>query len=284
MKKRKLLLGALILGVAALTACDNTNESTPTPTPEPTHEHTYATEWSKNETKHWHVSTCEHDLKKDEAEHTFDNGVETSTGKKYTCSVCGYEKIISYQVSETEWKEILNTTVNYSYEETITATFKEETNTSQIKVYLTENAVFADAVNDYKDIAVKENDKYYYYSFIYGRDGWTKQELTEEDYNSGRKVYAESLTYYLNEYSKFTYNTETKKYTLDTLDVSSIASNGSADVSAIFSNISIGFEDGKITSLTCTLTTSRPSSFYSSTAQIVYKNFGTTTIEIPNVD
>ena len=121
------------MGVAALTACDNTNEATPTPTPEPTHEHTYATEWSKNETKHWHAATCEHDLKKDEAEHTFDNGVEISTGKKYTCSVCGYEKIISYQVSETEWKEILNTTVNYSYEETITATFKEETNTANIK-------------------------------------------------------------------------------------------------------------------------------------------------------
>ncbi|MBR2929737.1 MAG: hypothetical protein IKC32_00775, partial [Clostridia bacterium] len=44
--------------------------------PNKPHEHTYATEWSKNDTHHWHAATCEHtDLKADEAEHAYVDGV-----------------------------------------------------------------------------------------------------------------------------------------------------------------------------------------------------------------
>ena len=67
--------------------------------------HTYGTEWKKDETGHWHDSTCDataptHDaMKGDFAAHTFDEGVETKPAdygvvgeKKFTCTVCGYEK------------------------------------------------------------------------------------------------------------------------------------------------------------------------------------------------
>ena len=67
--------------------------------------HTYGTEWTKDESGHWHDSTCDataptHDvMKKDFAAHTFDEGVETKPAdygvvgeKKFTCTVCGYEK------------------------------------------------------------------------------------------------------------------------------------------------------------------------------------------------
>ena len=67
--------------------------------------HTYGTEWTKDESGHWHDSTCgttapTHDaMKKDFAAHTFDDGVETKPAdygvvgeKKFTCTVCGYEK------------------------------------------------------------------------------------------------------------------------------------------------------------------------------------------------
>ncbi len=47
--------------------------------------HTYSSEWSHDETKHWHASTCGHDVRKDEAAHTFDNHI---------CTVCLYEKEI----------------------------------------------------------------------------------------------------------------------------------------------------------------------------------------------
>ena len=65
--------------------------------------HTYGTEWTKDESGHWHDSTCgttapTHDvMKKDFAAHTFDEGVETKPAdfgvvgeKKFTCTECGY--------------------------------------------------------------------------------------------------------------------------------------------------------------------------------------------------
>ena len=65
--------------------------------------HTYGTEWTKDESGHWHESTCgttapTHDaMKKDFAAHTFDDGVETKPAdygvvgeKKFTCTECGY--------------------------------------------------------------------------------------------------------------------------------------------------------------------------------------------------
>ena len=65
--------------------------------------HTYGEEWTKDESGHWHESTCgttapTHDaMKKDFAAHTFDEGVETKPAdfgvvgeKKFTCEECGY--------------------------------------------------------------------------------------------------------------------------------------------------------------------------------------------------
>lgn len=67
--------------------------------------HTYGTEWTKDESGHWHESTCgttapTHDaMKGDFAAHTFDDGVVTKPAdfgvvgeKKFTCTKCGYEK------------------------------------------------------------------------------------------------------------------------------------------------------------------------------------------------
>ena len=65
--------------------------------------HTYGEEWKKDETSHWHESTCDataptHDVMKgDFAAHTFDDGVVTKPAdygvvgeKKFTCTVCEY--------------------------------------------------------------------------------------------------------------------------------------------------------------------------------------------------
>ncbi|UKI21710.1 MAG: hypothetical protein L6V83_01655 [Christensenella sp.] len=56
--------------------------------------------WKHDATKHWHPATCAHtDLKKDEAEHTWNEGVITKPSdygvvgeKTFTCTVCGYKK------------------------------------------------------------------------------------------------------------------------------------------------------------------------------------------------
>ena len=65
--------------------------------------HTYGEEWTKDESGHWHDSTCDataptHDaIKGNFAAHTFDEGVETKPAdygvvgeKKFTCTVCEY--------------------------------------------------------------------------------------------------------------------------------------------------------------------------------------------------
>lgn len=64
-----------------------------------THTHTFAEEWTSDETKHWHASTCGHDVKKDEANHAWDDGVITTPAttttpgvKTYTCTVCDKTK------------------------------------------------------------------------------------------------------------------------------------------------------------------------------------------------
>ena len=82
--------------------------------------HTYGTEWKKDETGHWHESTCDataptHDaMKKDFAAHTFDDGIVTKPAdygvvgeKKFTCTVCGYEKTESIDALDAKDNEIV---------------------------------------------------------------------------------------------------------------------------------------------------------------------------------
>ena len=67
--------------------------------------HSYGAKWKKDASGHWHESTCDataptHEvMKKDFAEHTFGDGVETKPAdygvageKTFTCTKCGYEK------------------------------------------------------------------------------------------------------------------------------------------------------------------------------------------------
>ena len=71
------------------------------------HVHTYASEWSKNETSHWKAATCGHsDSFKDFDNHAFGEPVvvpstETQHGSEtYTCGVCGYEKVVELPLAE----------------------------------------------------------------------------------------------------------------------------------------------------------------------------------------
>ncbi len=70
MKKALYFVLSLVIAVACLGGCD-------------THEHTFAEVWSFDAESHWHAATCEHEEKKDVAEHSFNGNV---------CSVCGYDK------------------------------------------------------------------------------------------------------------------------------------------------------------------------------------------------
>ena len=82
--------------------------------------HTYGTEWTKDESGHWHESTCgttapTHDVMKgDFAAHTFDEGKVTKPAdygvvgeKKFTCTECGYEKTESIDALDAKDNEIV---------------------------------------------------------------------------------------------------------------------------------------------------------------------------------
>ncbi len=65
-----------------------------------THVHTFASEWSKDETNHWHAATCAHTTEKKDVEaHQWNDGVVTTPAteeaegvKTYTCTVCEQTK------------------------------------------------------------------------------------------------------------------------------------------------------------------------------------------------
>lgn len=257
----------LLLSLKGCNKDDNKNPNNKDNSSDTSHTHEYANEFSSDAFNHWYADTCGHNTKKDVAAHTWNDGVETADGTKFTCTVCGYAKTETskFRVSETKWKEILNNTVNYTVDETITL----PADSLKMIIYVSENSVLGDHVNDYKELAIKENDKYYGYSFTYGEDEWIKEEITEDVYNDSNPVIFSPI---LDEYSKFTYNLETKKYTLDSLDITDLAS-----VNTILTNISIGFEDEKVSSFEFTMSDSS----YSSTAQIACKDFGSTTITVP---
>ena len=85
----------LVLAVSAFTACGKKDGDKDK---DQTHTHTYATEWSKDETNHWHAATCEHTSeKKDVTAHTFGEWTETKAPtytekgeKQRACTVCSY--------------------------------------------------------------------------------------------------------------------------------------------------------------------------------------------------
>lgn len=70
MKRMKLMLASLLLCGSLFTGCS-----------EEKHSHTFSSEWTTNETHHWHAATCEHaEEKSDYGEHVFGSNGECSCG------------------------------------------------------------------------------------------------------------------------------------------------------------------------------------------------------------
>ena len=81
MKKFKLIMVALMLSAGALAGCGKEEpKPDPKPDPVPEHVHTFSTEWTSDETNHWHAATCGHDVKDGESAHTFGNDGICSEG------------------------------------------------------------------------------------------------------------------------------------------------------------------------------------------------------------
>ncbi len=79
MKKHFAILLCAVMALLLLAGCKDPD----TPSTPGRHTHTFDKEWSYDAEKHWHKSTCEHDLRAGEASHVD----EDSDGN---CDICGY--------------------------------------------------------------------------------------------------------------------------------------------------------------------------------------------------
>lgn len=62
------------------------------------HNHSFSTQWSQDDTYHWHEASCEHtDLIRDKAEHTYDNLLDQ------TCNDCGYVRPAHVHAYSQSW-------------------------------------------------------------------------------------------------------------------------------------------------------------------------------------
>ena len=104
--------------------------------------HAYGEEWKKDESGHWHESTCDataptHDvIKGNFAAHTFDEGEVTKPAdygvvgeKKFTCTKCGYEKtetIDALGVKDNEIKLAEGKTLGKKYDGEVVSITKDD--------------------------------------------------------------------------------------------------------------------------------------------------------------
>lgn len=98
MKKHLQFLTGLSIFTLLLTACNITNfiggNESGGNGGSTSHTHTYSSDWSYDETYHWHAATCEHTSEvKDKAEHSFGSWTIVEEAKYRVCSVCEYTEI-----------------------------------------------------------------------------------------------------------------------------------------------------------------------------------------------
>ena len=115
------------------------------------HKCEFASEWSKDDTSHWHKclkEKCEEIS--DKSDHVWNEGeitvkaTQESDGvKTYTCSVCNHnkeEKVEFTGLSKSEWEEVFSskTFLNFTYEEETVAEYEGVAITTVVKYKFTE--------------------------------------------------------------------------------------------------------------------------------------------------
>ena len=119
MKKLKWLTPILMISLLfGMAACKH---STDDPKAPESHHHTFATEWTRDETYHWHASTCGHDVIEGKAEHTFGDWIITKEatkeveGSKYRiCAVCNEEEVVDFAKIPKDFVLVNGTTITGS--------------------------------------------------------------------------------------------------------------------------------------------------------------------------
>lgn len=197
MKKRvlTLILSAILClsTVLALTSCGS---------------HTFKNEWEKDATHHWHA--CEDaDCTEvsDKAEHTFDDGKETTFAtdkangvKTYTCTVCKQTKTEPTTfngVNITQYGMAVDATTLENVTVEIKITSENQTKTGELMLNMNEysltgNILEGDISGEDADTAAALRDRYLFFAVVDQATGVNK--LTHKDlvYNAAAKNYTTS--------------------------------------------------------------------------------------------
>lgn len=221
------------------------------------------TEWSTSETHHWHECKSEEcDLVGSHGEHDWNDGVVTTEAtatedgvKTFTCEVCGRTKTEVIEststarttVTESEWNTIFDTL--FDNDVTIVSTDPNgdvSTYKYSLPIIYTDTFYY-DADTDEKlgtveFYYVKDGSNYYEYSHYgnFAEGDWDREEITENSFNDQMSLggFWDCLVF-----NEFTYNSTTGKYETAVLEVAGVS----------FTNFSVSFENGVLTSVTCEL-------------------------------
>ncbi len=260
------------------------------------HQHSYAVEYSKDETHHWFACTgedCESELEKEE--HVWDNGeittppTATQTGEKtFTCTDCGQTRkenliyVPNNQVNQSAWIESFDATRlnNVTMEGHIV---NNKAETIPMKIWV-ENE------KSYEFMQFSETNKYEAYYIDTGETftnyykyTWQNEWTINKDYSFGYNgdVFLSFLPLY-DKYTEFVYNGETGCYEAGAMDCTSELFG-----TLKYESVVIKFEDGKLIRIEAKMRESfRTTAKGSDIMEYVFafSKYSQTTVEIPVVE
>ena len=230
------------------------------------HEHTFAEEWSYDDTNHWHEATCRHTEEKSAlSTHNFVEDVDTDDGTKFICKECGYFEIkpSRYRVTAEEYASIIGAVEKFRVD-----------------------MVDGDGKHTYSIISdvvlLVGDDVTLYYGFEgtdlvclvknYEQEEYIEKEKDKDEYDRV-KGNNNLLGYIADKFALLTYNLETKTYDAENLLIMEQGKNWLK-----FNDVSVSFEDGKLVSVKFVYASN--SWTYSETGY-TYSEIGTASAQLP---
>ena len=243
--------------------------------------HTFKTEWSKDATYHWHVCEDEGCTEvSDKAEHTWGTPTVTEAKERvFTCTACGETKteIIKTTVTAEEWAAAFDPGTNWSltltathptYNQTMTMTYIRDNN----KFYYTESIKDnktgeEDSEHGYAEMV---GNVWYNYNYDKDFDAYEKDISSSNAEENLGELTEEFFPESIQDMTSFTYDEAKKAYVAETL---------LSPYSTELKNFEIAFEDGKIVSMSYSLTMQEVEVPYAFTF-----SYGDASLTLPTVD
>ena len=242
---------------------------------EEAHEHNYKTEWTYDESSHWHACDGDCIVVSEKAAHTWDDGevkteatADNSGEMTYTCTVCNYKKgePIEFEgVTEDGWADMIATPSfeNYSLHQSSKMEYEGSTMLRQDFIKVTKDKMSVEMREPHNETLV-----------------YTGAEAIMQ-----KNSYEEVFLALLADYDKYTYDAEKKVYKNPnpvSVSIDMPMYNASASITMTNGEVSLS-EDGKLLKFECdytqTTVTERGTSTIRTYITWEFSDYGTTVIE-----